>query len=286
MKLIDVQVMYSPDIALESIVEIKDKSFDSMVNSIAKFFPSLKAAFQGSLDSIAQLKAIPSALVNSISGTNSFFSSYKQVTYDDFRELSRIKIVTPESFSGNLFEYSEFVKSSWQFLNMKFFSELDIYYAQLAAFATNKETKLSIVDKSASYLELQKSYKELVEESKTYFGVNKHNKRSSELGVCFSDYNQFKSYETTALTLARELNDKKINNLVDRVKKINDVLGIIIEEAKSKSYDKASYETVKSLATGIFALAEIVEFFSVTYYRITELAHVVKENREIFKKLK
>lgn len=286
MKLIDVQVTYSPNYALESIINIKDKSFGSMIGSISNFFPSLKAAFQGGLDSVSQLKTIPSSLISSISGLNSFFTSYKEVSYDDFKELSRIKLVTPESFSGNLYEYSEFVKNSWVFLDLKFIPELDNYYAQLASFATNKEAKLSIVDKSASYLDLQKTYQSLVKESTTYFGDNLHNKRTAQLGTLFADFQQFKNYESTTLELARGLSDSKINGMVSRVKKINDVLGIIIEEAKNKNYDKASYETVKSLATGIFALAEIIEFFSVTYYRITELAHVVKENRDILKKLK
>lgn len=286
MKLIDVQPMYAPTYALESIINIKDKSFESMIGSISNFFPSLKAAFQGGLDSLGQLKAFPSSLLSSISGGNSFFSSYKQVSYDDFKELSKIKIVTPESFSGNLYEYSQFLKNSWMFLDLKFIPELDIYYAQLASFATNKEAKLSIVDKSASYIELQKTYESLVKESKSYYGEKTHNKRTAELGICFSDYQQFKSYESTTLELARELNERKINNMVARVKKINDVLAIIIEEAKNKNYDKASYETVKTLAAGVFALAEIIEFFSITYYRITELAHVVKENRDILKKLK
>jgi hypothetical protein len=133
MKLIDVQVMYSPNYALESIINIKDKSFGSMIGSISNFFPSLKAAFQGGLDSISQLKTIPNSLISSISGLNGFFASYKEVSYEDFKELSRIKLVTPESFTGNLYEYSEFVKNSWIFLDLKFIPELDNYYAQLEA---------------------------------------------------------------------------------------------------------------------------------------------------------
>lgn len=285
MKLINVETTYKPEVALENIVAIKDRSFSDMVSSIAEFFPSLQTSFKGSLDHLSSLKTLPSSLLTSLTNVNSFFSSGK-ITIDEFKAFNKVKIVVPESFTGNLYDYTNFVKRSNDFLQTKLLPELDIFYARLAAFASNKENKISLLDYSSNYKSLEHDYQELVKESVTYFGKNTHNKRTAELGVTFSDFDQYKNTESTVKTLAKDLSNRQLSQVVDKVKKISNVLDVIVEDAKKKEFSKASYETVKSLATGIFTLAEMIEFYSVTYYRITELAHVMVENRDIFKKLK
>lgn len=282
MNFVQVQQEYSASVALESVVSSADKSFSGMVSSIANFFPSLRSSFVGAAEHLDTLKAVPSAVMSALSNP---FSSV-ELSYEDFKNFSKVKIVTPESFSGNLYEYGQFLEQSWNFLQSRVIPEMDVFYAKLAAFASNKESKISLLDTSGTYKSIQDNYTSLVQQSKAYFGTTLHNKRSSELGVSFSDFDQYRKAEALAKELAKQLSPKQVTLIHSKVKKISDVLDIIIQDAQSKSYDKASYEAVKSLATGIYGLAELIEFYSVTYYRITEYAYAMSENKNVIKKLK
>jgi hypothetical protein len=82
MKLINVETTYKPEVVLENIVAIKDRSFSDMVSSIAEFFPSLQTSFKGSLDHLSSLKTLPSSLLTSLTNVNSFFSSGKITIYN------------------------------------------------------------------------------------------------------------------------------------------------------------------------------------------------------------
>lgn len=283
MSIIQVPITYPANYALESIVDSADKSFKSMVGSIANFFPSLKSSFLGASEQLATLKAVPSSVLSQLS---SYSFNSKDFTYEDFKAFNKVKVVVPESFTGNLHDYAQFLDNSWSFLNTRAIPELDIFYVKLAAFASNKESKISLLDSSGKYKELSTVFQQLVDESVTYFGKTTHNKRSAELGVSFTDFDQYRQTDELTKKLADQLNPKEVSKVLQKVSKIASILDIIIEDAANKEYDKASYEAVKSLATGVFALAQFVEFYSVTYYRITELAFAMGENKAVIKKLK
>lgn len=281
MQFIQVQAYYRPELALESIIDIKDKSFGSMVSSIANYFPSLRQTFAGAADHLSNLKEVPKEILSSLS--NAF--SMKDIPEGNFQDYSRVNVVVPESFTGNLYEYGDFLSRSWSFLQLNAIPQLDKFYATLASFASNKESKISLIDTSAEYKTILAQYEALVNESKAYFGSVRHNSTKSKLGDAFGDFDQFKKAETFARELSKQLSSREVSKILDRVKKISGVLDIVIQDAQAKEYNKASYEAVKSLANATYTLAEIVSFYSVTYYRIIDYSKAMSENKNVLKKL-
>jgi hypothetical protein len=164
--------------------------------------------------------------------------------------------------------------------------QIDLFYGFLATFASNKEAKISLTDTTKIYKALEEEHKVLKKEGVSYFGDLRHNASSSVLGSCFYDFEQFRKTQQTSSTLCKDLSVKQATQVCDKIKKISSVLDVIIEDAKVRNYDKASYEAVKSLAVGIYALAEVLEFYTVTYYRIVELGSAMAANKAVITKLK
>lgn len=195
-------------------------------------------------------------------------------------------MVATESFSGNLCEYSEYLKRSWSFLDTRLVPQIDVFYAFLATFASNKEAKISLVDTAKVYKALEQEHNVLKKEGETYFGTDKHNKSSSTLGSVFTDLNQSLLAYNNSYKLCKDLSPKEAKLICDKINKITSVLNVIIEDAKDNKIDKASFESVKSLAVGVYALAEAIEFYAVTYYRTMELAVVMGKNKKVIDNLK
>jgi hypothetical protein len=282
MSIIDVQPYYSAEVALEGITEIVDKSFGSMVNAISNFFPSLKSSFDGAIESVSKLKPLASDVVNSLS-IGYGRSETKEM---DLTPFSRVNVRVPEGFTGNLDEYSDFLARSWKFIQAEAIPQMDNLYGQLASFASNKSSKISLADTSLIFQSVDASYQALAKESQSYFGKNRHNSTKSDIGTAYGQYYQVLHTESRVANLVRELNPKQVQQVLDKIKRISSVLDVIITDAQAKDYDRASFEAVKGMATGVYAMAQAMEFFSLTYYRINEMGVVCKENKNIIAKLK
>jgi hypothetical protein len=273
--------MYSPEVALESIFATAQNSFSQMVGNIREYFPSLKNGLQGTIDHLTNLKEVPKDIAN-ILNNNFLTSEQKQLNLQDFK---KVKIQIPEGFSGNLYDYAGFLDRSWDFIHLKGILQLDVLYAQLASFASNKESKISLIDNSKDFMVTDAALKELIKESTTYFGGRRHTSSSSELGIHFMDFSQVEQTNAAAVKLAKQQSSTLTKDLLDKAKRIASVLDIIIGDAQNHDTDKASHEAVKSLAAAVYTMAEVLEFYSVTCYRVTELCFVMKENKTVIAKI-
>ena len=281
MKFIDVVPGYKPEVALEGIFTGADKSLSAMVSSISEFFPSLLTHLQGSVGFLEKLSDAPKGLFSSLMDGFSG-SDYSKYQVSDYK---RLRIRVPEGFTGNLYEYAGFLNRSWGFIQTDLIPQLDVVYGILAGFASNKTNKVSLMDHSPIYKKLDDHLKALVKESQIYYGKRVHSSGKSELGMCFNEMSEFQQTLQTAKNLGDQLNPKQTSQILDRVKRIAGVLDIIVKDARAREYDKASFEAVKSLATGVYTIAEAVEFYSITYYRVIELADVMKDNKATLAKI-
>lgn len=282
MNLIKVEPHYKPEVALEGIIDIADKSFSSMVGAISNFFPSLYNVFNGTIDAITNLKPLSSDILNSL--VENHLASERSGF--DLTSFNRVNVRVPEGFSGNLDDYAQFLQRSWNFLHTEAIPLMDTVYGQLASFASNKNSKLSLSDTSKLFVGAEATYEELVKESRIYFGKTRHQGIKSDIGTAYGDYGRFLSTENRIAVLAKQLSPKQVNQVLEKIKRIAGVLDVIIKDAQNHEYDKASYEAVKGMATGVYAMAQAMEFYSITYYRINEMAVVCKENKQVIKKLK
>ena len=282
MNFVDVQPHYSPEVALESIGSLTDKSFGSMVSAIKNFFPSIVDSFNGVIESVSKLKPLPAGLAESLSGGYGR-SKAKEL---DFTTFGKVTCRVPEGFSGNLEKYSEFLSRSWDFLQTDVLPQMNVLYGQLASFVSNKNAKLSLANTAIIFGEIQAKNEVLTKESLIYFGKDRHNSIKSDLGTAYGEYGYALHTESRVSRLAKSLSRKQVEQVVGKINRISNILDIIIKDAQASEYDKASYEAVKGMATGIYAMAQAMEFYSLTYYRINEMAVVCKENKETIRKLK
>ena len=86
-------------------------------------------------------------------------------------------------------------------------------------------------------------------------------------------------------SLTKRLDQIDLKKVADQVKKIVDTLDIAIASAERGDYDKASNEALMNLANGTFELAQQVEFFAATAYRIKALTFAIGETEDKIKKL-
>lgn len=282
MNFVDVQPHYTPEVAMESIASMADKSFSSMVGAIKNFFPSIVNSFNGVVESVSQLKPLSLDIINSLSPGYGRSES-REV---DFTAFAKVTCRVPESFSGNLQQYAEFLNRSWDFLQTEALPQMDVLYGQLAGFVSNKSAKISLFNTAGIFGGVQTKYEDLAKESKVYFGKDRHNATKSDLGTAYGDYSNALIAESIIAKLAKSLSHKQVEQVLGKIKRISGVLDIIIQDAQASEYDKASYEAVKGMATGVYAMAQAMEYFSLTYYRINEMAVVCKENKDIIRKLK
>lgn len=282
MKFVKIENNYTPEVALEGIFSAAGQSMRNMISYVAEYFPSLRQAFTTPSESIKNLVGFSkdgafTSLRNNLTG----FTDKENISASDFQDFTNVNITIPESFTGNLYEYSEFLDRSWKFLHANVFPQLDLFYASLASFASNKEAKILLKDTSKVYDTLESEYDSLSKEATTYFGKVLHNSSTGKLGSAFSDMDQYRNCSKTALRLVEELSNDDIKQINVKLEKIVSVLDTIIEEAKAGNYDRASFESVKSLAKGTYSLARVIEFYPVTYYRVKDLAFSMNENRKV-----
>jgi hypothetical protein len=282
MNFVNVEAHYTPQVALESIGNIADKSFGSMVNAIKNFFPSIVASFSGVVESVSKLKPLPADLINGLSE----MYARNEVKQLDFTTFGKVTCRVPEGFSGNLEKYSEFLARSWDFLQTDAIPQMDILYGQLASFVSNKSAKISLANTATIFGDIQAKHDNLAKESQIYFGKDRHNSIKSDLGTAYGEYGYALHTEARIAQLAKSLSHKQVEQVLGKINRISSVIDIIIKDAQASEYDKASYEAVKGMATGIYAMAQAMEFYSLTYYRINEMAVVCKENKEVIRKLK
>lgn len=282
MNFVDVQADYQPAVALEGIADIADRSFSSMVGAIKNFFPSIVASFDGVVESVSKLKPLPAGLAESLSS----MYARSEVKALDFTAFAKVTCRVPEGFTGNLEKYSEFLDRSWDFLQTDALPQMDVLYGQLASFVSNRDAKISMANTAAIFSDIQAKHDTLAKESNIYFGRNTHNSTKSDLGTAYGAYGYALHTEARISKLAKSLSPKQVELVLGKIKRISSVLDIIIKDAQANEYEKASYEAVKGMATGVYAMAQAMEFYSVTYYRINEMAVVCKENKTIIAKLK
>ena len=282
MNFIEVQAHYTPEVALESIGSMADKSFSSMVGALKNFFPSIANTFNGVIDSVSNIKALPAGLIESLSGAY----ARSEVKELDFTTFGKVSCRVPEGFSGNLAQYAEFLSRSWDFLQNDALPQMDILYGQLASFVSNKDAKISLANTAGVFAGVQSKFEELAKEARIYYGRDRHQSTKSDLGTAYGEYGQALHTEAIIKGLAEKLSPKQVSEVLGKIKRISMVLDIIVKDAQASEYDKASFEAVKGMSTGVYAMAQAMEFYSLTYYRINEMAVVCKENKETIRKLK
>ena len=268
----------SGTLALE-MLSLEAENSNNILGSSLNLLPSLVSELSGSMNSLIETaKSFNIVDLKALIRNN--FLGVKDVPEDTLKKLF---IPVPEGFIGKAIEYQASLGFCLDYYDEVTAKSLKEFYVRVAAFITNKDRKLSIKDDSNVFKQNEQSRTTLTKELTTYF--NKGNTGRTLFHDVYDGYGDFKQASKTNGVLIKRLEKYDLKNIANQVKRIVDTLDLAIKSGKEGSYDKASNEALMGLANGTFELAQQIEFFAVTIYRIKALAFSISETDSKIKAL-
>lgn len=265
-------------VALEMLA-LEAESSNNILKSAVNLIPSMMTELSSSMGGLLELsKSFNITELKNMVQSN-FFGD-KNVPED---VLKKLYIPVPEGFVGNGLAYQTDLGYCLDYYHEVTAVLLKEFYVQVAAFITNKDRKLSIKDDSGKYKTFESTRTTLNKSITTHF--TKANVGRTLFHDAYNDYSEFIRTCKVNKSLMKQLDSIDLKAVAGQVKKVVDTLDIAIKSAERGDYDKASNEALMSLANGTFELAQQVEFFAATAYRIKAMTHSIGETESKIKAL-
>ena len=265
-------------VALEMLA-LEAENSNNILQSAVSLIPNVMVELTTSMNGLVELgKAFSFSELKSKVHAN-FFGA-KDVPEDT---LSKVFVPTPEGFIGNVDKYQASLAFSVDYYEEVTSVLLREFYVTVAAFVTNKDRKLSIKDDTAKFKGYEATRTGLTKDISSHF--SKGNTGRTLFHDAYGSYGEFKKVCKDNNSLTKRLDQIDLKKVADQVKKIVDTLDIAIASAERGDYDKASNEALMNMANGTFELAQQVEFFAATAYRIKALTFAIGETEDKIKSL-
>lgn len=265
-------------VALEMLA-LEAENSNNILKSAINLIPNLVSELTTSMNGLKELGKVFSFSELKSKVHANFFGT-KNVPED---VLKKVFVPTPEGFIGNINKYQISLDLSLDYYEKVTSVMLREFYITVAAFVTNKDRKLSIKDDTAKFKGYEAARIELTKDISSHF--SKGNTGRTLFHDAYANYDEFKKVCKDNNSLTKRLDQIDLKKVADQVKKIVDTLDIAIASAERGDYDKASNEALMNLANGTFELAQQVEFFAATAYRIKALTFAISETEDKIKKL-
>lgn len=199
----------------------------------------------------------------------------KRLSDAQYFQLARMPIQVPEGFTGNIAEYGELVNDLSENYYRRVPQYLSEYRTYIAAFISDKATKMSLKDYSAFYKTVDKS----LDESKKQLGkftADKYQTKSvGYFGYVVKNIGEVAGVHKS-ISRTEALCDIKFINAIDiEVKKTADLLDILITQIKDNSVSDVSGAAASNISEGATVMAELVEFCAVLRYKQEGYVHCV-----------
>lgn len=187
----------------------------------------------------------------------------------DMSSYSSVLVQVPEGFSGNMLEYLNFLRDNLPKVTIELNGLLTEYNTMLAAFISDKETKISLKDNTHIFKKSELNRENAVKAIKTYFKNPNHLSRNA-LNRVIHQLKEVHPLVKEANSLARDTKDLNLNTLKAKVEESTKLLDIIVEQVSNQGIDKVSGASATNIAKGAHEMAKAVEFASIYYFRIQQ----------------
>ena len=265
-------------VALEMLA-LEAENSNNILQSAVSLIPSVVSELTSSMNGLLDLgKTFSFSDLKSKVHAN-FFGS-KNIPED---VLKPVFVPTPEGFIGNIDGYQTSLVFSLDYYEEVTEVLLREFYVTVAAFVTNKDRKLSVKDDTVKYKAYASSRTGLTKDVSSHF--TKGNTGRTLFHDAYGSYGEFMKVCNDNNNLTKRLDQVNLKKVVSQVQKIVDTLDIAIKSAANGDYDKASNEALMNIANGTYELAQQVEFFAVTAYRIKALTFAIGETEDKIKSL-
>lgn len=187
----------------------------------------------------------------------------------NFMTYRTVPLPCPQGLDSKLVAYlthlnkdaTEHLKQSQDFL--------EDYYRVLATFISNKAAKTGLADHTVAYQKVDAVTIKGRKDLDSYFTA----KRDTGLLPASALLDRMADVDL-AFTLARSIDRTaqafRSKDILEKVKRISELLHLVIEQSKEKTIDNVSSAAVNNLAQGALVVAHYVEYLAVIRYRMEE----------------
>lgn len=146
---------------------------------------------------------------------------------------------------------------------------LDAYYQDLAVFISNKDAKISTVDHSRTYADMEKALEKSKEGLASFFEAGSHT-ALAPIDQLFDRQVDIQTASRAAVDLNRRRLGLKPDLILKKANAISELLNLLVDSTQNKEIPEVSGAAAKAIAQGALVAARYVEFVGVIQYRIEE----------------
>jgi hypothetical protein len=257
-------------LSLESHVELL--ALEALnLNNVIEVFRDLVPRLGDKLKEVYKLVSEETDTVSeSIKSAHSQLAIFKpKIQQASFINHAKTLVPVPEGFKGNLIAYIDTLNS----MSSEIFNDankiLGEYNFALAAFISDKESKISLKDHTDIYRRVQHRREEMIKAITEFFPSSSNLSRAYLKDVIhrFADVEVLIDRIDTLDDARKKQNVKDVSA---SVKKSCDLLDIVIKNSYDQSLSNVSGAAAKNVAEGAYEIARYVEFVAVYRYRVEQ----------------
>lgn len=182
---------------------------------------------------------------------------------------STVLVEVPEGFSGHMPSYINYLREELPKVTNDLSGLITEYNSMLAAFISDKATKVSLKDNTHIFKKSEQIRKSVSDGIKKYFKNPEHQSRNA-LSKVLNQLKEVHPLIKDTNKLAKEVQAMHLDQLKTKVNESTKLLDIIIEQVSKEGIDKVSGQAALNISKGAYEMARAVEFASMYYFRIQQ----------------
>lgn len=239
----------------------------------AKYGPELLEKFNqslsGAVDRLKENFVMPSFTTNS--------KSIAVIRKHGITILSKINYPVPTGFKGNYLGYLDYLNKSFD-TTERHLAVLDTVITELSAVVTSPDKPVAtLVEQMRYFIDLQQQLEVSGRQAADFINpdssiselpLDKLIQRSSE----WDDVIQGADH------LAKRVAKQNRKSVVNKVNEIDRLAGRLVMLAKTDKFTGANKDWIRTISEGIFAIARLIEYYSITVYRSLVMVTAVTDD--------
>jgi len=206
--------------------------------------------------------------------TASQFIFFKELSKHSYTDVSHLAAYVPEGLNVSYLKYAKELQESAEHAANILYGVLSSYSIFLSSLITNQDQKLDTTSFIPVYKKLEAEREKM---NKDIGGCFTTGSTKSELtigDVVERNADWLKVFEQTHV-LTKLINNVDRKALNKKITECIELLDAVKEKMKRSELDNISKETSNNLAEGAYQIANELEFFSVTYFKVIGLTNSI-----------
>lgn len=264
--------------ASESLNDAITKGFSTLSEAAAKLkgiMPGIIQGFSATKEAVVLPDIVPLDKYQ-----KAFLSEIESVPYTELREL---RAFVPEGVSVTYLEYLKTLVPVTTYLKDIQRDVTSPYLFLLAQMVSDVNANISTKSEQATYEKLKSVRDEAYASLAKLYEKNSY-KAVTKVGAVVERNADWKDIFTQLKSCVINVESVNRESIARQVKQCTDYLEIIYQNLSKDNAKSTSQEAAQNLAAGAYEVAQQLQFFSTTYYRVLALNGSVKNTIEHIQK--